>query len=57
LQNLPEFALLLADRSGTDLQLRAIECDPSIITLAGASTEPLPPPDSRPTGGPDPTAE
>jgi len=46
LRNLPEHALLLADRSGTDLRLRAIECDPSIITLPGASTEPLPPPDS-----------
>jgi hypothetical protein len=44
LQNLPEHALLLADRSGHALQLRAVECDPSIITLPGASTTALPPP-------------
>jgi len=46
LQNLPEHALLLADRSGADLQLRAIECDPSIISLPGVSTGPLPHPGS-----------
>jgi hypothetical protein len=46
LQNLPDYALLLADRSGSTLQLRAVECDPSIITLPGASTAPLPPPGS-----------
>ncbi len=44
LQNLPEYALLVADRSGGILQLRAVECDPAIITLPGASTAPLPPP-------------
>ena len=44
LQNLPDYALLLADRSGSTLRLRAIECDPAIITLPGASTAPLPPP-------------
>jgi hypothetical protein len=43
LQNLPECALLLADRSGGALQLHAVECDPSIATLPGASTGPLPP--------------
>jgi hypothetical protein len=43
LQNLPEYALLLADRSGGALRLRAVECDPSIITLHGVSTGPLPP--------------
>ena len=42
LQNLPEYALLLADRSGRNLQLHAVECDPSIINLPGASTAPLP---------------
>jgi hypothetical protein len=46
LQNLPDYALLLADRSGSTVQLRAVECDPSIITLPGASTAPLPPPGS-----------
>jgi len=46
LQNLPEYALLLADRSGATLQLHAVECDPAIITLPGASTTPLPPPGS-----------
>lgn len=44
LQNLPEYALLLADRTGNTLQMRAVECDPSIITLPGVSTAPLPPP-------------
>lgn len=44
LQNLPEYALLLADRSGGALQLRAVECDPSIAALPGASAVPLPPP-------------
>lgn len=44
LQNLPQFALLLADRTGSELQLRAVECDPSIVTLPGVSTTPLPPP-------------
>lgn len=47
LQNLPEYALLLADRSGTILQLRAVEFDPAIITFPGVSTTPLPPPDSH----------
>jgi hypothetical protein len=44
LQNLPEYALLLADRSGRDLQLHAVECDPSITGLTGVSPAPLPPP-------------
>ena len=44
LQNLPDYALLLADRSGSTLRLRAVECDPAIITFPGASTAPLPPP-------------
>lgn len=43
LQDLPEQALLLADRSPGVLRLRAVECDPSIITLPGASTSPFPP--------------
>jgi hypothetical protein len=44
LQNLPEYALLLADRSGRDLQLHAVECDPSNTSLPGVSPAPLPPP-------------
>jgi hypothetical protein len=44
LQDLPEQMLLLADRSPGSLTLRAVECDPAIITLPGASTNPLPPP-------------
>jgi hypothetical protein len=44
LQDLPEQALLLADRTPGSLRLRAVECDPAIITLPGASTAPLPPP-------------
>lgn len=43
LQDLPELSLLLADRSPGTLRLRAVECDPSIITLPGASAAPLPP--------------
>ena len=41
LQNLPDFAVLLADRTTGALRLRAVECDPEIITLPGASTAPL----------------
>ena len=44
LQNLPDCALLLADRADGNLRLHAVECDPAIITLPGASTAPLPPP-------------
>ena len=51
LQDLPEQALLLADRGSGTLRLRAVECDPSIITLPGASTTPLPPSPSLPQGG------
>ena len=43
LQNLPEYALLLADRSGRAPWIHAVECDPAIINLPGASTGPLPP--------------
>jgi hypothetical protein len=46
LQNLPEYALLLADRTGGTLTMRAVECDPAIITMPGVSTAPLPPPGS-----------
>jgi hypothetical protein len=49
LQDLPEQALLLADRTPGALRLRAVECDPSIITLPGASTSPLPPPPALPS--------
>jgi hypothetical protein len=41
LQDLPDCALLLADRSGRAMRLRAVECDPSIMTLPEASTGPL----------------
>ena len=44
LQNLPDCALLLADRADGSLRLHAVECDPAISTLPGASTAPLPPP-------------
>jgi hypothetical protein len=47
LQNLPEYTLLLADRSSPTLQLHAVECDPAIITMPGVSTAPLPPPGSE----------
>jgi hypothetical protein len=46
LQNLPEYALLLADRSGRTLQLHAVECDPAIASFPGVSSVPLPPPGS-----------
>jgi hypothetical protein len=46
LQNLPEYALLLADRSGRTLQLHAVECDPSITSFPDVSSAPLPPPGS-----------
>ena len=48
---LPEYALLLADRSGNALKLRAVECDPAIVTLPGASAAPLPPPSGLSHGG------
>ena len=52
LQNLPDCALLLADRSGGTLTLRAVECDPAISTSPGASAaeelEPAWPPDDQP---------
>lgn len=44
LQDLPELSLLLADRSPGALRLRAVECDPAIITLPGTAAVPLPPP-------------
>ena len=52
LQNLPEQALLLADRSPGSLRLRTVECAPSIITFPGASTTPLPSPPALPQAGP-----
>lgn len=55
LQNLPDRALLLADRSGGALQLHAVECDPAISTLPGASTVPLPPPGTLVHGGAPPS--
>jgi hypothetical protein len=56
LQNLPDCALLLADRSGGVLRLRAVECDPAISALPGASTAPLPPPGAPVYGGGVPSA-
>jgi hypothetical protein len=52
LQNLPAYALLLADRTGQALRLRAVEFDPAIINLPDASTGPLPPPGSLHYGVP-----
>jgi len=42
LQGLPDHALLLVDRSAQGLRLRAVECDPALIHLPGATTAPLP---------------
>jgi hypothetical protein len=56
LQNLPELSLLLADRGLGALRLRAVECDPSIITLPGVSAGPLPPGPVLPPAGPPATA-
>ncbi|MCL2584232.1 MAG: hypothetical protein FWE35_17445 [Streptosporangiales bacterium] len=52
LQDLPELSLLLADRGPGTLRLRAVECDPTIITLPGATASPLPPPPVLPAGTP-----
>jgi hypothetical protein len=43
LQNLPDHALLLVARAAVGPDLRAVECDPSIITLPRVSTQPLAP--------------
>jgi hypothetical protein len=53
LQNLPDCALLLADRSAGNLQVRTVECDPDILTLPRASLTPLAPhsPSWQPGGG------
>jgi hypothetical protein len=42
LQNLPDNALLLTDRTTSSADLHAVESHPSIITLPRASTRPLP---------------
>jgi hypothetical protein len=47
LQNLPDYAVLLAARGPARQELRAVECDPSISTLPGIATRP-----SRPPHGP-----
>jgi hypothetical protein len=54
LQGLPDYALLVADRSARGLQLRTVECDPAIISLPGATIAPLPPSQAGPRygGGP-----
>jgi hypothetical protein len=41
LQGLPDHALLLAAPGRTGPDLRAVECDPAIVTLPGVSTRPL----------------
>jgi hypothetical protein len=41
LQNLPDHALLLTAPGRTGPDLRAVECDPAIVTLPGVSTRPL----------------
>jgi hypothetical protein len=43
LQHLPDHALLLTVPGRTGPGLRAVECDPAIVTLPGVSTRPLPP--------------
>ena len=43
LQNLPDHALLLTVPGRTGPDLRALECDPAIVTLPGVSTRPLVP--------------
>ena len=40
LQNLPDHALLLADRGPSGPRLRAVECDPAIATLPGVTIRP-----------------
>jgi hypothetical protein len=43
LQGLPDHALLLTAPGRTGPGLRAVECDPAIVTLPGVSTRPLAP--------------
>ena len=43
LQHLPDHALLLAAPGQAGPDLRAVECDPAIVTLPGVSTRPLTP--------------
>jgi hypothetical protein len=43
LQGLPDHALLLTASGRTGPDLRAVECDPAIVTLPGVSTRPLTP--------------
>jgi hypothetical protein len=43
LQHLPDQALLLTLPGQAGPDLRAVECDPAIVTLPGVSTRPLPP--------------
>jgi hypothetical protein len=43
LQNLPDHALLLTGPGRVGPGLRAVECDPAIVTLPGVSTRPLAP--------------
>ena len=63
LQHLPDHALLLTASGPTGPDLRAVECDPTIVTLPGVSTRPVPPvqvpaqisaPRPASTGLPDP---
>jgi hypothetical protein len=43
LQHLPDHALLLTARGRSGPRLRAVECDPALVTLPGVSTRPLRP--------------
>ncbi|HEY6275763.1 MAG TPA: hypothetical protein VIX86_05485, partial [Streptosporangiaceae bacterium] len=43
LQHLPDHALLLTRPGRVGSDLRAVECDPAIVTLPGVSTQPLAP--------------
>jgi hypothetical protein len=63
LQHLPDHALLLTVPGQAGPGLRAVECDPAIVTLPGVSTRPLTPipvpaqisaPPHAPAGLPDP---
>ncbi len=52
LQDLPDYAMLLVESSAGGPVLRAVECNPDIITLPRMSMDPLPdlgPPHPQPT--------
>jgi hypothetical protein len=53
LQNLPDTAMLLCGRDRDGIQVQAVDCHPGIITLPGASTQPLQPAGALPAAAPD----